>query len=225
MSGTTPRTEPNPFLGLGDPHSGENVSSGAVTDRQRTGNSTISSSHTALPVSSSRRPSSNDENSMAQASSGWVTASLVTHSQNISPVYISTPVRDASGSVNTPSHDGLRLGPNESPIDHDNNLITSDDLIDNSNETPSSMADARVGPAPKFNHEALQQSLHGEQLRAVQTLMAHQEFMRKKLCARGSYMRRARIQVQELRAHAESLSGHLEWSSRIPFKSYQTATP
>ena len=213
MSGNTPRTDPNPFLGSGDPHNGENVSSGAVADRQRTGTSTVSSSHTALPVSSlSRRLSSNDDNSMAQASSGWVTASSVTHSNNTSPVYSPTPVRDrqATGTLNAPSHDGLRSGPSESPIDHDNASITSVDLIDDSNETPSSMADARVGPAPKFNHEALQQSLHGEQLRAVQTIIAHQELMRKRLCARGSYMRRARVQVQELRAHTESLSGHLK---------------
>lgn len=101
MSGTTPRTEPNPFLGLGGPHNGENVSSGAVADRQQTGNSTVSSSHTALPVSSSQQPSSNNDNSMAQALSGWVTTLSVTHSNNTSPVYSPTPMqeRQAIGSL------------------------------------------------------------------------------------------------------------------------------
>jgi hypothetical protein len=149
---------------------------------------------------------------MAQASSGWVTAMSATQSDNTSFEYSPTSVckRQAIGTIRALSQDGARVGPNESPVESDNTSITSSELNDHSNEMPSSIADTRVGPAPKFDHELLQQSLQGEQLCALKTLIAHQEFSRKKLCTCGSYLRQAHMQVQELHAHAESLSGHLK---------------
>jgi hypothetical protein len=109
---------------------------------------------------------------MAPTSSGWVTAVSVTHSDKISYEYSPTPIRKRQtiGNISALSRDGARVMPTESPVESDNVSITSSDLNNPSHETPSSMADTRVGPAPKFNHEALQQSLQGEQLRALQML-------------------------------------------------------
>ena len=183
MSENTSRHEPNPILGLRDPHNGETGSSDNAVDRQRTGTSNASSVRTAIPFSSgNRRASINvDDNSIAHVLSSWMTAESGAQSENHELDYNSFQLREGQVSDSPPANDppssGLYINPAGSNVEADNLSIFSSDSFEHSNETGSSRADTRIGPTPRVDHKALKCSLSGAQLRAVQNLIAHQELL------------------------------------------------
>ena len=198
------RISTNPEQGLVDPQSGASGNSGAVADRHQP----ILSHHNDLPtrqgVSSLQRRNSptGPDGSIRQESSAWM----------------SPPAMHASqANSSSPYDEGLHSNPPSVIDSNSGRSIPSIDLnrhIDNpgdrSNNTPESFADVRVGRAPTIDHAAIANSLQGEQLIAVQQIIAHHTSQRRRLLTAGQLLRDVRSEAQDLRIHAEGLGGRVE---------------
>ena len=86
---------------------------------------------------------------------------------------------------------------------------------------PESFADMSIGRAPIVDQEAIASLLHGENLLAVQRVIAHHESQCRRLCTAGQLLRDVRSEVHDTRKDLEVVSST---SSPTPFAPSWMAT-